>query len=319
MRRNLCTMATETSAISQSASNGMRRQHTPKASQAKMSELNSSFVEVQPTRRRALIVPREHGAWGLLLVPLLTGVAAGFAPEHRVWQLLVFTLAALSLLCLRTPVESLLGTSSMSARTSAERRTAFIASAIAGSVACLCLIALMWKGRNLELLLFGAATACAFVAQVVLRKSGRWARLPAQLVGAIGLSGTAPAAYYLGTGHLDSRGLILWAANWLFAWNQIHFVQIRIHAARAVTFRDKFDRGKFFLLTQTLLSGALVAVTFWHLVPSMLILAFVPVLLRGAQWFVCRPEPLDVKKLGWSEMKQGAVFGVLLAIAFCSA
>ena len=30
-------------------------------------------------RRWALIVPREHGAWGLLLVPLFTGVAAAVA------------------------------------------------------------------------------------------------------------------------------------------------------------------------------------------------------------------------------------------------
>jgi hypothetical protein len=281
-----------------------------------MPETNRTFVAVQQTRRRALIVPREHGAWGLLLVPLLTGVASGFAPEHRVWQLLIFTVAALSLLCLRAPVESLLGTSSMIARTSAERRTAFIASVISGSVACLCLIALMWKGQNSKLLFFGGATACAFVTQVLLRKAGRWARLTAQLVGAIGLSGTAPAAYYLGTGNLDSRGFILWVANWLFAWNQIHFVQLRIHAARAVTFREKFANGKFFLLIQTLLLATLAVASLWRLVPSMVILASVPAVVRGTQWFVRGLEPLDVKRLGWSEMKHGVVFGILLTIAF---
>ncbi len=45
-------MATETSAISQSASNGMRRQHTPKASQAKMSELNRSAAASVLSRNR---------------------------------------------------------------------------------------------------------------------------------------------------------------------------------------------------------------------------------------------------------------------------
>src|SRR6476620_1995842 len=53
----------------------------------------------QQTRRRAMVVPREHGAWGLLLVPLFTGVVAGFAPEHRVWALLQLTLITLSLFC----------------------------------------------------------------------------------------------------------------------------------------------------------------------------------------------------------------------------
>jgi len=27
----------------------------------------------QQARRRAMIVPREHGAWGLLLIPIFTG------------------------------------------------------------------------------------------------------------------------------------------------------------------------------------------------------------------------------------------------------
>jgi YwiC-like protein len=78
-----------------------------------MPETSDAVVAVQQTRRRALIIPREHGAWGLLLVPLLTGVAAGFAPEHRAWQLLVFTVDALCLLCFVTPVENLIGTGPM--------------------------------------------------------------------------------------------------------------------------------------------------------------------------------------------------------------
>ena len=64
-----------------------------------------------------MIVPREHGAWGLLLVPLFTGMAAGFAPEYRAWPLLLFTVAVLALFALRTPLESLLGLSAISART----------------------------------------------------------------------------------------------------------------------------------------------------------------------------------------------------------
>ena len=79
---------------------------------------------LQKTRRRALIVPREHGAWGLLLIPLFTGIVAGFASEHRIWPLLLFTVAALSLFWLRTPVESFIGTGSLTANTEQERRMA---------------------------------------------------------------------------------------------------------------------------------------------------------------------------------------------------
>jgi hypothetical protein len=88
-----------------------------------MTETRDAVGSAQQTRRRALVVPREHGAWGLLLVPLFTGVATGFASAHRVWPLFVFTMAALSLFWLRTPVESLIGTGSLTAHTSGERWT----------------------------------------------------------------------------------------------------------------------------------------------------------------------------------------------------
>ncbi len=284
-----------------------------------MTESGESESAAQRARRRALIVPREHGAWGLLLVPLFTGVAAGFASAHRAWPLFVFTLATLSLFWLRTPLESLIGTGSLTAHTSGERWTAVIASLCLGAVSVACVTRLMWNGRNSGLLFLGAATAFAFVAQAVLRKLGRKARMAAQLVGTIGLTCTAPAAYYIGTGRLDERAFVLWTANWIFAGNQIHFVQLRIRAARAATFSEKFDRGRFFFLAQPALLVVLTFASFWRVLPPLVIIAFVPALVRGTQWFFRRPESLDVKKLGWSEMKYGVAFGLLLALAFiCS-
>jgi hypothetical protein len=228
---------------------------------------------------------------------------------------LTFIAAALSLFWLRTPVESLIGAGSMTARTSRERWTAIIASILLAVVSAVCLTGLMWRGRNLELLILGAATSTAFAVQTVLRKLGRSTRTLAQLVGAIGLTCTAPAAYYIGTGRIDRRALLLWTANWIFAGNQIHFVQMRIHAGRAATFSDKLARGRLFFLAQPVLLAALVILSIWKAIPALMIVAFVPALVRGAQWFFGKPEPLDVKSLGWSEMKQGVVFGILLAMS----
>ena len=296
----------------------MKQDPVPRYERA-MTENSEAVSAAQRARRRALIIPREHGAWGLLLIPLFTGVAAGFASAHRAWPLLVFTMATLSLFWLRTPLESLTDTGSLTAHTSGERWTALIASVCLGAVSVACLTGLMWKGRNSKLLFLGAATALAFVAQAVLRMFGRRARLAAQLVGIVGLTCTAPAAYYIGTGRLDGRAFVLWAVNWIFAGNQIHFVQLRIRAARAVTFSEKFDRGRFFFLAQPALLVALTLASRWWVLPPLVIIAFAPALVRGTQWFFRKPESLDVRKLGWSEMKHGVAFGVLLALAFiCS-
>jgi hypothetical protein len=45
-------------------------------------------------------------------------------------------------------------------------------------------------------------------------------------------------------------------------------------------------------------------------------LAFLPVLLRGTLWFVRRHCPLDVHKLGFSELTHAVIFGILLCAAF---
>jgi hypothetical protein len=62
--------------------------------------------------------------------------------------------------------------------------------------------------------------------------------------------------------------------------------------------------------------ASLVIASFWRVLPPLVIVAFVPALVRGTVWFFQKPEFLDVRSLGWSEMKHGVVFGVLLAVAF---
>lgn len=281
-----------------------------------MKDVSSEPLSANPARLRALVVPREHGAWGLLLVPLFTGAAVGIASDHRIWPVFLFTLVSLALFWLRTPVESLLGTTPLKAQTAAERKPVFLASLALTAVSTAGLAGLLWGGHNRGLLLLGGAAVLAFVLQALLKQLSRKARTAAQLVGAIGLTCTAPAAYYVASGRLDARALVLWAANWIFAGDQIHFVQLRIHSARAATFREKWGPGWVFFVIQILLLPTLLTAWRLHFIPALAILAFVPVLLRGIYWFVRGPQSLQVRSLGWSEMKQGILFGILLAAAF---
>lgn len=281
-----------------------------------MIDTNHSLGITQQARRRAMIVPREHGAWGLLLVPLFTGLVAGFAPGHRGGALFLFTLATLSLFALRTPLESLLGMGVISARTTDERWTALLGSVCFALLAAISLSLLMWGGQYRALFLLGAVSALAFVMQAMLRRLGRGTRIISQVVGAIALTSTAPAAYYIGTGQFDERAFALWIANWMFAGNQIQFVQLRIRSARAMGLKAKLESGQSFLLAQALSLILLTFASMWHLLPPLALIAFLPAMVRGLSWFFEKPEPLDVRRLGWSEMKQGVAFGVLLAFTF---
>jgi YwiC-like protein len=268
-------------------------------------------------RVRLLTFPREHGAWGILLVPLTAGAAVGFQDYSTLIPTFLLATVAVSLFCLRTPVESLAGTSTFHPQSDSERR-AVVSSIVAySSVAALALATLLWLEREWNLVLLGAAVAAIFLGQALLKKLGRELRLSAQWVGSLGLTSTAAAAYYVAAGKMDATSFALWATNWLFAANQIHFVQLRIHSARAATRAEKLARGRWFLIGEALLILILVVGWQLRLIPALALLALAPVLVRGLTWtFSSRTAPLEVRRLGKSELAHAILFGVLIIMAF---
>jgi hypothetical protein len=272
--------------------------------------LNDCNTEAHNERRRALILPREHGAWGLLLVPMITGAGVAFRESNHILPILLLLTAALALFWLRTPVESLLGTSPMRAQTRDERREVAIVIAGLAAVAALTLGTLLWAGRNPGLWLLGTAAAAAFLGQSLLKKLGRRARMLSEIVGTIGLTLSAPAAYYVMSGKFGSTAWMLWVANVLFAGDQIHYVQFRIHTARVEGLRAKLSRGWSFALGQAVMTSAITIACLCGLMPTLASLAFAPLLFRGWYYFIQDPKPLVVRRLGWTELAH--------AIAFCA-
>jgi hypothetical protein len=252
----------------------------------------------------------------MLLVPLLTGVAAGHPHGVRIIWILLFAAAALGFFCLRTPMEARLEISPLRPQHEAERRLVHNSILLYASVAGSALAILLLWARAYGLLLVGAAAAIAFLLQAALKQFGRETRMNAQLTGAIALSSTAAGAYYLATGRFGLAAAMLWLVNWLFAANQIHFVQLRIHSARALTTREKVRQGKGFLVHQalTLLFLGLIWRAGW--LPGLLVVAFGPLFLRGLAWFLEAPRPLRVRRLGISELLYAVVFGMFFIVAY---
>jgi len=288
-------------------------------------------------RRHALIVPREHGAWGLLLVPMVTGAGVALRENHHVLPFLLLLAAGLALFWLRTPVESLLGTSAMRAQTKDERREVAVVIVALAAGAAVALAMLLWAGRNADLWLIGSAAAAAFLGQSVLRTMWRrpprpWRageaerprskesvqrlRMLSEIVGTIGLTSSAPAAYYVVTGKFGATAWMLWLANLIFAGNQIHYVQLRIHTARVEEVSAKLAKGWAFAVGQFAMALVLVVACLRGWMPWLGLIAFVPILLRGSYYFFQKPGPLVVRKLGWNELGQAIAFCVLLIAAF---
>lgn len=276
----------------------------------------ASFNPAQPERFKSFVIPREHGAWGMLLIPLMTGAAVGFAFNHAVLPLVLFITAALSIFGLRTPVEAWFGASALRPATPWERRVVLYSIASYTAVAGLAVGWLLFKEEALGLIFIGISAGIVFGLQASLKKIGRHARMISQLVGAIGLTSTAAGAYYVVTGTLGPKAFALWALNWLFAANQIHFVQIRIRGARASNFSEKYAQGKWFLFGEA--GTVLLLAVAWgtSMLPAFAVLAFAPVLFRGLYWFLEGEKPLVIHRLGFTELAHALAFGVLLILGF---
>lgn len=263
-----------------------------------------------------LLVPREHGTWGLLLFPLISGTIVGFhaSSSASAAAVLWFLLTALSAFLIYQPMESLLGLSLIKARSQQQHRIALLSVIALAVIATAGVLQLFHLHRGF-LLGFGLAAIGCFCVRLLLGSS-RSMRVPRQLIGALGLSSSAAGAYYAASGRIDWTAILLWLASWLFAVGQIEYVHLRISAAQLRSRRQKVRLSLAVCFLHLLMIGASMTATFAGFAPLLLTLAFVPSIIRIGVW-VARPwRPLGVHILGFSELLQGLLFNILLVGAF---
>ena len=247
---------------------------------------------------------------------MVTGAGVAFHHASQIFPLILLLTAALAVFWLRTPLESLLGTSGMRAQTLEESHTLRSAVVVLAGIAAVALAALLGAGKNAELWPLGAVVAAAFILQAVVKRFGRRVRMISEMIGTIGLTAAAPAAYYVITGEFNTTAWTLWLANILFAGDQIHYVQLRIHTAKIQGFRAKLAHGWRFALGQALMTAIITVACMARLMPPIASLAFAPLLFRGWFYFIQEPGQLVVRRLGWSELKHATAFCVLLIATF---
>jgi len=269
---------------------------------------------------RRLLIPREHGSWGLWLLPLVSGAALGWSKRSDGSLVAVTWLfvAAASAFLIHQPFQVWLGRSVLKARSAAEEHFAMVATFILLAVSGLSLIALLLQGRSFVLLLVALAGGCFFANLLMAGPRKRWLRASAQIVGALGLTATSLGAYYAVTVTIDARAALLWLGSWLFAAAQIAYVQLRLRTASATSRKQKLRAGwKVGLLHLALpLTAAIAAMS--GVVSWMLALAFVPAAARLVFWALCPPVRIRVHRLGFTELAQNVIFAALLVAALVS-
>lgn len=245
--------------------------------------------------RRRWHLPLEHGAWGMLYIPLLLGFFTGGNWSMRSLLLLI---ASTFFFLGRTP---LLGWArevwwKRPPTTAGQYACGYLGVA---AIAGLGLVVLVPQPWLVAFGLVGAAILTLNTWQGVQKED----RTVAGEVGAVlGLTMTAPVAYAVSRQRLDGSAFVLWGLCILYFSSAIFYVKLRvstIHQRRpGQTARLRWICGGYHL--GLLAIG--VAMGFWYAV------AYLPIVTR-ALWFVALPEKsLNLKRIGWTEVIYSLVF-----------
>ncbi len=279
----------------------------------------AKVLEFPVPQTRKLIVPREHGSWGLWLLPLVTGAILGAvrgagASPATLAPLFWFFVASASAFLAYQPLEVLLGLSPIKARSRLEQQIAASWVLLAGTAGAISAFELIRLARGRVLLLALLGIAC-FAIRMRLGKT-RAFRIVKQILGALSLSSAAAGAYYVTAGKFDRTALLLWAANWLFASAQIEYVQMRMRTVGARTRAEKLNSAMGVYGLHIALAGIAFGAFLAALVPALVAIAFLPAIARLIVWTASEPVKIDFHLLGFSELFQSVLFSSLLLCGF---
>jgi hypothetical protein len=228
-------------------------------------------------------MPREHGAWAILLIPFAT--AAGIAGVWN-WPVALLLASVLSFFIARMSF--------------LQRDWKWAGILLAISAAAAAPLLFVW--HRYWLVAFGVVAA-----PLAFRRTDM--RLAAQLLSMTGLTLTAPVAWYAATGRLDAMAWKLWLLNSLFFAGSFFYVNMHLAAAahRTVT-----GARTGTIVYHALLVAVLVGLVLAKQISWWVTLAFVPGLFRAA-WGMWRLTPkLQIKRLAWGEVTYSVAFGSLL-------
>ncbi|MFQ6058165.1 MAG: YwiC-like family protein [Anaerolineae bacterium] len=259
-----------------------------------------------------LILPREHGAWAMLLIPLLVGL--GVAGRLDAPGLL-FAGAALALFLARYPMTC------MMKRPRLRRERAWwgwtlVYLLLAGGFT---LPLLSRYGRWGLVAIVGVAglLMIAYLVGVARRAEmtvgGEW-------LGIAGLTLAAPGAYYAATSALDRTALLLWPINLLYFGGTVFYIKLKVREQPRRPAPEglwqKLVHGRATILYHLFAIGVVLALASLGWVPALVPVAFAPCLakaLRGALTWGGRPHMV---RLGLIEVFHAVAFGLLLLLAY---
>lgn len=261
-------------------------------------------------------LPKEHGSWAMLIIPLLLGLI--IAPAWH-WRVLVLLVAALAFFLVRHPLALLVKTRK---RATADKGYLWRWVAIYGGVAALSggwlvVVQGLWWLAWLGVLGGGLLL---FHLWLVSRRQEMSSL--GELAGIVGLALGAPMAYYTAGGRLDWTALMLWLINALYFGGTVFYVKLKVRQQPRLPapsqVSERLLKAKACLAYQTVALTLILALVALRWAPLLAPLAFIPVTLKiiwGA-WVWQDKKSLNLTRLGITELCHALAFALLVIVAF---
>lgn len=256
-------------------------------------------------------IPREHGAWAVLFVPIIVGAAVtGHVTIHH----LLLALSALLAFLSTVPLHALLRHRFVAPQPANRVQPAAVWGTAYLAGACFALVPLLLNGF---LLLPGMAAigAGAFAANFLLTRA-QPKTVFSDLLAVAGLCLGAPASYYVATGYMDRTAVVLWLLHVLFFGCSVFYVQMKISAVSSrkghFLYREKISFGRQLLLYLTTALAIVTLLVTQKLATPYALLAFVPMTVHALVGTFRLTTTVQFKKLGFALLAHSMIFGIIV-------
>lgn len=259
------------------------------------------------------IIPKEHGAWAVLFVPMVLGIIVGGTFS---FQALCLVLSALGVFMSYVPIHTILKEWVGIPQGDGKVRSSKFWGAVYLGFGVMFIAPLLYSGYWL-LLPIGVLGGVSYVANFFLTRYIAKSIL-SDLMAVLGLTLSAPSAYYITTGVVDRIAVTLWLFNFLFFGCSVFYVHMKIRATSLnkpeLSFVEKLSVGKLNLIYHVVVLVIVSILALRHYSLQLAVISFLPMVIHGIYGTLKLTGRVRFKNLGFILLGQSVLFGILIIV-----
>ena len=263
------------------------------------------------------IIPREHGAWAVLLVPYFTGT---FACDKPGIPSLLLLINVISLYLLRVCGEFYLSGNVKKKKAYPNIKSFYLYSIAIFTVSLVTTILLLFYFQLWKLLYIGLPAFFLFVRYYVLLLKNNKDRISLQFTAILGLTLIAPASYYAVSERWDYDSLLLWIFNAIFF--QLGFLYVHNRIRLQKNQKKIVGLWEKLLLTKNLIAVWCFSLFIFYLllytglIKPIFFVLLLPLTIHLVFGLYFDKRELNIKRMGRYLLAQGVFFLVILIALF---